>query len=147
MSLVQALPGSRRSRTVPQPSERGSSSPPQTQSTAAACPQTRFRRHESHAPRRPPSTRPACKKLLQQSSPWSAENWELVTDNWVFIQNIHHRRKRLHKLIADLRTSPIEANGSRAPSLAAIHFFSLPIMSSNNFLSSAEGKYSFKCCS
>jgi len=53
----------------------------------------------------------------------------------------------VHELIADFRTSPIEASGSRAPSLGAIHFFSLLMMSKSNFLSSADGKYSFKCCS
>ena len=53
----------------------------------------------------------------------------------------------VYKLIADFLTSPIDASGSLAPSFGAIHFFSLEIMSSSSFLSSAVGMYSFTCWS
>ncbi len=44
-----------------------------------------------------------------------------------------------YKLIADFRTSPMVESGSRAPVFSAIHFFSLLMMSSKSFLSSADG--------
>lgn len=44
-----------------------------------------------------------------------------------------------YKLVADFRGSPIVANGSRAPSFFAIHFFSLAMISNSSFLSSAVG--------
>ena len=40
--------------------------------------------------------------------------------------------------MADFRTSPIDASGSRAPVFSAIHFFSVSMMSSRSFLSSAR---------
>jgi len=45
-----------------------------------------------------------------------------------------------YRLIADFRTSPMVESGSRAPVFSAIHFFSLLMMSSSNFLSAAEGR-------
>src|SRR5438132_7876728 len=53
--------------------------------------------------------------------------------------------KDRYRLIADLRGSAMVANGSRAPSFGAIHFFSLAIISSSNFLSWGPGMYSFTC--
>src|SRR5712691_10655600 len=53
----------------------------------------------------------------------------------------------IYRLMADLRGSPIVAKGSRPPSLGTIHFFSLAIISSSSFLSSALGMYSFRCSS
>ena len=43
-----------------------------------------------------------------------------------------------YRLIADFRTSPMVESGSRAPVFSAIHFFSLLMMSSSNFLSAAR---------
>src|SRR5439155_171007 len=86
---------------------------------------------------------------------------DLVSSCWVLVSEIvvttvlkPEQASRLslventfHRLIADFRGSLIVARGSRPPSLATIHFFSLRMMSSSRVLSSGVGMYSFKCCS
>src|SRR5579864_9428769 len=49
------------------------------------------------------------------------------------------------ELIAFFLTSPIVNNGSLAPVRGAIHFFSLPIISSSNFLSAGVGSQLSSC--
>jgi len=76
----------------------------------------------------------ACAELRSARQPRAAvHTWSLLTK---IVSPINHQS---YKLIADLRTSPIDESGSRAPSFGAIHFFSFAIMSSNSFLSSALG--------
>src|SRR5208282_6200448 len=59
----------------------------------------------------------------------------------VFSVPQHLRGDPIHRyrLIADFRTSPMVASGSRAPVFSAIHFFSFWMMSSSSFLSAADG--------
>src|SRR5205085_6987134 len=148
---VQASRESRHSQIIRPRWERAFFSPPRMRSAAIAFRQRPLHHHGFHAPRWLPLARPECKDEPHYDQPTSSRllrmllshvTWEIRVFRFAPEQALAGGKSAIlggHKLIADLRTSPIEANGSRAPSLGAIHFFSLPIMSSSSFLSSADG--------